>query len=119
MFGAVNCRVAIYGDNGNTPVGGALLAEGGPYVVAVTNNRKKEFAIGPIQLQEGLYWASLNFDVGGVIESQGVDFSWLNGPTPVGYQVAFPFGAFPNPMPGGGAIVQKLSQAHLAPARNF
>lgn len=55
-----NIRMAIYDDNGDTPVGGALLGETGIINVAATG--KVEGAITSVQLTPGLYWLAIQGD---------------------------------------------------------
>lgn len=54
-----NFRAAIYADNGDTPVGGALLVESASIAVAWG---VQEIPIGPISLPAGLYWRPVMYD---------------------------------------------------------
>jgi hypothetical protein len=58
---AGNVRMGLYRDNGDTPVGGALVVESGSVAKAGTG-RKQEVTIPNTQLTPGLYWLAVLSD---------------------------------------------------------
>ena len=94
---AGNFRAGIYADNGDTPVGGALLAESA--AVATTGvNQKQEVPIPPLSLPAGLYWLAHQKD-------DDADRLYIHpqaesaGGTLIGRAYALAFGPFTNPCP--------------------
>lgn len=55
---AGNWRAGIYADNGDTPVGGALLCES-PSTLSNGTNRCQELTVPDTVLDPGLYWIAL------------------------------------------------------------
>ena len=94
---AGNIRTGIYRDNGDTPVGGALLIDNGG-VACGLGNRKQEVDCVLI-LEPGLYWLAMVCDAAPtLIASQGIG---VLGGTLLKGRVAFAYAALPNPFPAG------------------
>jgi hypothetical protein len=53
--------VGIYRDNGDTPVGGAVVVQSASIAKSGTN-RTQEFTVATTSLQPGLYWIALVSD---------------------------------------------------------
>lgn len=92
---AGNIQVAIYNDNGDTPVGGSLLISSAS--VAKTGTfRRHEIAIADTTLNPGLYWGAIQSDENTTVTRRELDpvASTLQGHyyDPVGY-------VFTNPCP--------------------
>jgi len=93
---AGNMRTGIYRDNGDTPVGGALLIDNGAVACAAGNQKQEVNCV--ITLEPGLYWLAMVLDAAPrLLGSQG----WLLGGTLLKGRVAFAYGALPNPYPAG------------------
>jgi len=94
--GTPNVRLGIYADNGDTPDGGALLAECGPAAPAAVG--KFEIALGtPLSIAPGLYWFAYLHDGNITVHIPTERQSDLG--TLVSRGVVQAFGAFPNPCP--------------------
>jgi len=97
-----NLRAGIYRDNGDTPVGGALLAEAGPVACGAVWQRQ-EVAIDVI-LDPGLYWGVIISDNAPQLLGNSVVCA-TGGTLQTGW-VAQAFGALPNPYPAGFNVSQ-------------
>lgn len=113
---AGNIRACIYRDNGETPVGGALIVESAS--VAKTGTvRKQEITIADTLLRPGLYWLAINTDESttNIIHI----WPWNLGGTLICYTYALAYGAFTNPCPaaaGGAAPMATLRVRNILPA---
>lgn len=97
---AGNIRVGVYADNGDTPVGAALIVESAS--VAKTQNRQ-EVVIADTTLEAGLYWFGVQSDEGTTVLISESD-SFAIGGTLQGhfYDRVGGYGAFTTPCPGVG-----------------
>jgi len=92
-----NVRSGIYADNGNTPIGGALLIDCG--AVAVLPAVSKQEVACVITLNPGLYWLAMVNDAAN--QFRGNTVADALGGTLNSLWVAQAYGALPNPFPGG------------------
>lgn len=89
-------RMGIYYDNGDTPVGGALIVQGGPLAPVV--NQKNEVVVAATQLVPGLYWIAFISD--GDCDVMSPTWQGLGGGTIVAYwSDNYGYGALPDPCP--------------------
>lgn len=64
--GGAQVMMGVYADNGDTPVGGALLGSTAAVAVIAGINQKQEIALAAaLQLTPGLYWYAIVEDTGG------------------------------------------------------
>jgi hypothetical protein len=94
--GAGNIRMGLYRDNGDTPVGGALIVETAS--VAAVNGQKNELVIPDTQLLGGLYWGSFQNDDALVQAHLPYQSCRLGGALHC-LMYAQAYGAFTNPCP--------------------
>ena len=95
---AGNIRLGIYADNGDTPAGGALLAESAATLAVV---RKNELAltIGTLRLNPGLHWLAINQDNDAMNPDGQVIDDMNQGGTLRSKFAVHVFGPLPNPCP--------------------
>ncbi|GAJ06618.1 unnamed protein product, partial [marine sediment metagenome] len=100
---AGNCRGGIYRDNGDTPVGGALIVDSGLLAVPAGAQRKKEIPIVSTRLTPGLYWVGATFD--DIVNTiNRIDLTVVpDGTLPASWFLNAPAAALANPYPAIGA----------------
>jgi hypothetical protein len=99
---AGNARIALYRDNGDTPVGGALVVQSASIAKAGTT-RKQEFTIAATQLTPGLYWIAIQSDEN-TSKFERIDLAYEAGGTLTGYYYTLGgYGVFTNPCPASAA----------------
>lgn len=97
---AGNVKMGLYDDNGDTPVGGALLVPATAHALAGNTWQKHEVVLASsIQLTEGLYWIAWNHDTAGD-DFRAPDASVHLGGTLIcrSFNLAYA-NAFPDPCP--------------------
>jgi len=98
---AGNCRVAIYRDMGDTPVGGALVVESTSQALPGAWDCF-EVVITATRLAPGLYWLAIMFDdATAVVYSHVPIFVTSGGSTLIAKRLLVDpgYGAFPDPCP--------------------
>lgn len=116
---AGNIRACIYADNGDTPVGGALIVESASVAKGNPVGRQ-EIVIVDTTLEAGLYWVAVQSDESTtVLISESDSFSMRGTLKGEFYDIAGGYGAFTNPCPGvgefsGATVILSLRVKSLA-----
>lgn len=90
-----NIRLAIYHDNGDTPVGGALVVESGSVAAIVSKN---ELTVADTQLAPALYWICVQNDDATLTACRSISYP-ANAGTLFTRRFGQAYGAFTNPCP--------------------